>query len=124
MRFQRPRSAHGGTETGALCRPRQFFSPTRAARAAPALNQLRLLGFSFLNSFSFWVVTRRDSAAVLAVVSTDDSKDAAVVAIASRMVHRFAAPFLAGLCAHSIASTCTCRWLHVMPVFFHQLWEE
>ena len=53
MRIHRPRSAHGGTETGALCRPRQFFSPTRAARAAPALNQLRLLGFSFLNSFFF-----------------------------------------------------------------------
>ena len=29
------------------------FFPTRAARAAPALNQLRLLGFSFLNSFFF-----------------------------------------------------------------------
>ena len=27
------------------------FFPTRAARAAPALNQLRLLGFSFLNFF-------------------------------------------------------------------------
>ena len=74
------------------------FFPTRAARAAPALNQLRHLGFSFLNFFSFWVVTRRNCAAMFAVASTDNSKDKAVVAVASRMVQRFAAPFLAGLC--------------------------
>ena len=46
----RPRNAYGGTETGALVRPRQSYFPSRAARAVPALNQLRLLGFRFLNS--------------------------------------------------------------------------
>ena len=45
--------------------------PTRAARAAPALNQLRLLGFSFLNSFSsFLCLTNRNSAALCAVVGS------------------------------------------------------
>ena len=43
--------------------------PTRAARAAPTLNQLRLLGFSFLNSFFFFLcLANRSSAAMCAVV--------------------------------------------------------
>ena len=45
--------------------------PTRAARAAPTLNQLRLLGFSFLNSFpSFLCLTNRSSAALCAVAGS------------------------------------------------------